>query len=87
MKIPESFTAPILIIFFQLIDYDFNLQCNAQNVTDNTILYHLQYGALGRPRCSSEGPTTSTHMTPSGLNQYLKKLKRNKCTLGMYAQS
>ena len=56
-------------------------------MTDNTILYHLQYGALGRPRCSSEGPTTSTHMTPSGLNQYLKKLKRNKCTLGMYAQS
>ena len=54
-------------------------------MTDNTILYHLQYGALGRPRCSSEGPTTSTHMTPSGLNQYLKKLKRNKCTLGMYA--
>lgn len=68
----------------RLIDYEYNLQCDARNVTQNSILYHLQYGTLGRPQCSTEGATTSTHMTPSGLNQYLKKLKKNKCTLVMF---
>lgn len=60
-------------------------QCSQfQNVTVNSIISYLQYAPRVRPHCSSDGSTTTTIMTPPGLNQYLKKSKRYKCTLVMF---
>lgn len=65
--------------------YIHQAQCpQHQNVTVNSIISYLQFAPRVRPHCSSEGSTTTTIMTPPGLNQYLKKSKRSKCTLVMF---
>jgi len=61
------------------------LTCSTfQNVTQNSLITYLIHAPRVRPHCSSEGATTTTVMTPPGLNQYLKKSKRYKCTLVMF---
>ena len=54
------------------------------NMTSNDLMTYLKLAPKLRRHCTSDGSTTTTIMTPPGLNQHLKKSKRHKCTLAMF---
>lgn len=70
----------------ELTPHDWSLsRCyHNRNETENSLFSYLLFAPRVRPHCSSEGLTTTTIMTPPGLNQYLRKSKRQKCTLVMF---